>query len=333
MNSEPTNKRIAIIGCGYVGCALGEALLRAGHDVVGTTTSPQRVSEIEAVNGRVRKSGEDPSPKRKRGVGRPVACARGSDKHSAPACSDLGITPVVLEHAQTDRLHALLCDRDTVYLTLAAGRQRSDYREVYLEGVKNLLRAAEGTPVTRIVYTSSTQVYGQNDGSCVDECSPTEPQNENGRVLLAAEEALLDGTRAELSGEHASICATVVRLGGIHGPGRDLAERIRSAAGKQRTDGDAYVNLIHRDDIVTALVRLLDVAYRGVLNLTDDTPVKRRELYDGVINTAGLPPIRWTSNDAPPNLGKRVRSTLIKRTLGLTAEYPVYRSPPAGRSP
>lgn len=282
MNAEPARRRIAIIGCGYVGCALGDALVRAGHDVIGTTIVPQRASEIAA----------------------------------------LGITPLVVEHAQTDRLHTLLSDRGAVYLTLAAGRRRRDYREVYLEGMKNLLRAVKGTPVRRIIYTSSTQVYAQDDGSWVDESSPTEPQTENGRVLLATEQALLDGTRAEQSGYPAPIRGTVVRLGGIHGPGRDLTERIRAAAGQECSDGNCYVNLIHRDDIVTALVRLLDVPYGGILNLTDDAPVKRRELYDRIIAAAGLPPVRWTSGDASPKLGKRVRNTLIKRTLGLTLRYP-----------
>ncbi|MHC4696053.1 MAG: SDR family oxidoreductase [Planctomycetota bacterium] len=318
MNSEATNKRIAIIGCGYVGCALGETLVRAGHDVIGTTISPQRVAGIEA----------------------------------------RGIRPVVLEHAQTDRLHTLLSDCDAVYLTLAAGRKRGDYRKVYLEGVKNLLQACEGTPVKRIIYTSSTQVYGQENGTWVDESSPTEPQTENGRILLAAEQALLEGTcavirpanrpaagfstptggprrdsRSSDNSRSSEVCATVVRLGGIHGPGRDLIERVRAAADKERSDADAYVNLIHRDDIVTALVRLLEVPYGGVLNLTDDTPIQRRELYDRIITAADLPPVRWTMGDVSPSLGKRVRNTLIKRTLGLTLQYPGHASPATGRSP
>jgi hypothetical protein len=126
------------------------------------------------------------------------------------------------------------------------------------------------------------------------------------------------------SSEHVPICATVLRLGGIHGPGRDLGERIRRAAGQERGDGDAYVNLIHRDDIVTGLAELLDVPYAGVLNLTDGTPMKRRELYDGIITAADLPAIRWANTDTPPDLGKRIRNTLIKRTLGITLQHPSY---------
>ena len=152
---------IAIIGCGYVGCALGEALVKAGHHVIGTTTDPQRVREIEA----------------------------------------RGITPAVLEHARTDLLHAVLSDRTAVYLTIAAGRKHGNYPKVYLEGAHNVLHACKDAPVTRIIYTSSTQVYGQSDGSWVDESSATEPQTANGRVLLAAEQALLDGAHAHQSGE------------------------------------------------------------------------------------------------------------------------------------
>lgn len=278
MNSESAIKRIAIIGCGYVGRALGETLAAAGHDVIGTTTTPARVAEIEAA----------------------------------------GITPQIIELSQAEPLHALLGDRDAVFLTVAAGRGRRDYAEVYLNGVKNLLRAAEGTAVRRIIYTSSTQVYGQDDGSWVDESSPTQPQSQNGRILLEAEHALLAGV-AELTGD-ASVRATVVRLGGIHGPGRDLNKRILAAAGQARADGNAFVNLIHRDDIVAALVRLLEVGFEGALNLTDGAPVTRKELYDQVIASAGLPPIRWEASDTSAGLGKRVRNDLARKTLLVTPQ-------------
>jgi len=322
MNGKASDRRVAIIGCGYVGCALGEALVRAGHKVVGTTTSRRRVDEIDAVNTRLRTSGANLRPERKRGTAQPRACAGGSDDSAAIRQDDVGLTPIVLEHVETDRLHALLLDRDTVYLTLGAGRQRRDYRKVYLDGAKNLLVALRGTPVKRIIYTSSTQVYGQDDGGWVDESSPPKSRSENGRILIATEQALLDGVRGEQAGNLADICVTVLRLGGIHGPGRDLAERIRDSAGRERSDGDAYVNLIHRDDIITALVTLLDVPFAGVLNLTDGTPVERRKLYDGVIAAAGRPSIRWLQPHSPPGTGKRVKNDLAKKTLDLTIAHP-----------
>ncbi len=280
MTATTNRQRIAIIGCGYVGSALGKALVKAGHDVVGTTTTSARVEELRG----------------------------------------LGIEPAVLRHAATERFHELLQDREAAVLTIAPSGPERDYRAVYLDGARHFLKAAEHTAVRRVIYTSSTRVYGQNDGSWVDECLPNEPRDENGRILLETERALLEGGK-KLGGE-APAAVTVVRLGALYGPGRDMAEFVQRASGQQRDDGDGYVNWIHRDDVVAALGRLLGMPYHGILNLCDDHPIRRRELYDRMTADAGLPPVRWISPSGPPELGKRVRNNLIKRTLGLSLAHP-----------
>ena len=282
MSSVQTRPRIAILGCGYVGSALGKALVHRGHHVVGTTSTPSRAEEI----------------------------------------STLGIVPEVLQLSECERLRQLLLDRDVVYLTVAASSRCTDYRQIYPKGAKSLLRAVPGTAVRRIIYTSSTRVYGQQDGSLVDEASPTEPTDEDGRILLEAERILLE-TRTALDTSQ-SIALTVVRLSGIYGPGRDFTKRVLRFSGQERFDGDRYVNLIHRDDIVLVLLGLLDLRHHGVFVLSDDRPTKRRVHYDRVIANAGLPSIRWLNNDSSTKLGKRVRNDLIKRTLDLELKYPTH---------
>jgi nucleoside-diphosphate-sugar epimerase len=275
------SERIAIIGCGYVGSALGAALVRRGHHVIGTTTSPDRAAELTA----------------------------------------LGIAPNVVEHAAVDRLHQVLCDRDVVFLTVAPRARGERYADVYLAGVRHVLSAARDTCVRRIIYTSSTRVYAQDDGSWVDETAPTEPADEDGRTLLDAERELLDGAR---SNTPKAIAATVVRLAGIYGPGRDSAVRIRSAAGTERGDGDVYVNLVHVDDIVMALAALLPTRHHGVLNLADDRPELRREYYDRALLAEDLPLIRWDSSRGGGPRGKRIRNGAIKRLLNLELTHPTH---------
>lgn len=282
MSAMPEHQRIAIIGCGYVGSALGEALVHAGHHVVGTTKSPARADALRA----------------------------------------LGIEAAVLDTADTARLHELLRDRDAVVLCVAAGRKQGDYRGVYLGSAHSLISAVKGTPVQRVVYTSSVGVYGQTDGSWVDESSPVEPREENGRILLETERTLLGGAEA-LAGDP-PMGVSVVRLAGIYGPNRDLTARIKACAGSRRSDGEAFLNLIHLEDIVAALAALLPVRHHGVLNLSDDGPTTRREYYDRVIGQAGLPPIQWVRGDSPLNRAKRIRNDLIKQTLGLTLEHPTH---------
>ena len=146
-------------------------------------------------------------------------------------------------------------------------------------------------------------------------------------ALTAA--ALLAAEHAALSHEP-EICATVVRLGAIYGPGRDLSERIGRAAGTRRTDGRPFVNLIHSDDVVAALGKLLNHRHHGPLNLVNDKPISRQELYDTVLKQLALEPVTWDEpTDIPPaGLGKRVGNDLIKRTLGLSLEHPSFTPSP-----
>ena len=96
-------------------------------------------------------------------------------------------------------------------------RDPAAYRRAYVEGLVNLL-ARLPTPGPRVIFTSSTSVYGQDDGSWVDEASPTLPPRETGRILLEAE-AALSGSGRDFS---------ILRLGGIYGPGRTrLLETVR----------------------------------------------------------------------------------------------------------
>lgn len=271
---------LAIIGCGYVGSALAKALAGAGHDVVATTTSADRLDEI---------------------------------------CS-LGAHAELLDIADVDRLGTILADRQAVYLTIAPKERGADYRDVYLAAARSLAKAVRPTPVRRIIYTSSTRVYGQDDGGWVDETSPTKPRDEQGNILVETEETLLE-TKSECRD---ALAVSVVRLGGIHGPERDLVERAKTMAGTQRSGGDVFANLIHRDDIVTALSRLLDVAHQGALNLCDDKPEPRRAIYDRIIAQAGLDPIRWMDGSGSDGLGKRVRNDRIKNLLGLALAHPVH---------
>ncbi len=270
--------RVAILGCGYLGSALARRLIRDGHNVVATTTTPDRVAEIEA----------------------------------------LGARAVVVELAQTDQCGDVLADRDVAILTAGAARAKRSYGEVYLQGARSLIQAAAGSPVRRIIYTSSTRVYGQDDGEWVDETSPTEPESENGRVLAETERCLLEGARAL-----DATCA-VARLSGISGPGRDPRERVRARAGQELSGGSVYVNLVHVDDVVSAMAALVASAFGGVMNVTDDHPTLRRDYYDKLIAAAGLTPIRWDDAPGAPVRGKRVRNDLMKRTLDISLEHPSH---------
>ena len=273
--SDQLPQHILILGCGYVGTALAKRLVLDGHNVVATTTTDSRMREI----------------------------------------ADLGAMPLLLSLRESDRLHDALADREVVFLCVASGRKGQSYGELYAQGARRLVGACRNTAVRRIVYTSSTRGYAQDDGSWVDEDSPTNPLDDDGQALVAAEQVLLDAPRMEFVPPESFV--SVLRLGGIHGPGRELAPRVHKAAGTNRSDGNAFLNLIHLEDIVETMTKLLTVEYRGVLNVCDGRPVLRRELYDREIARVGILPIRWTKT-CDAIRGKRVCIERLRRTLQLS---------------
>jgi nucleoside-diphosphate-sugar epimerase len=245
--SSSSLQRIAILGCGYVGRAVGARLVEGGLQVSGSTT------RVEASEDLAR----------------------------------LGIEPWVLQLGEPNRVRDFLKSADAVLIAVAPRAPHATYRSVYLEGMRCVLAALQHARVRHILYTSSTSVYAQRDGSWVDETSPTQPTSENAQVLVQTEGELLNGAA------RIGITATILRLAGIIGPGRGPANRLKSAAGAQRDDGAGFVNLVHRDDIVEACVRLVEAPLANVLNLSDGRPTRRQEYYDRLMEAAGWPPIRW----------------------------------------
>jgi len=219
--------RVLICGCGYVGSALGLLLAAEGHEVFGLRRDPSKLPRA--------------------------------------------ITPVRADLSVSLAFDVLPPDLDVVVYAVspstAGGSDRDDaYRAAYVDGPRNLLAALEAqASIRRLLFVSSTGVYGQTGGEWVDEASPTEPKTVSGKLLLEGERLVLAGP----------VPAIVLRLGGIYGPGRTgMIERAPEAppGGPPR-----YANRIHRDDCAGAILHLLalpnpDPIYLGV----DGDPADRR---------------------------------------------------------
>lgn len=273
--------RIAVVGCGYVGTALGKRLCQDGvaSELVATTTSNKRLVGLESL---------------------------GFEARRVELPDDVGGLAEVLRGCKM------------AYFTAAPARARGvdDYRRLYVDGARALLTACGSLGVPRLIYTSSSAVYGQQDGSWVDESSSTDPGSERGRALLEAERLLLDAATTDLQ-------VSVLRLSGIYGPDRGPQRVLDRVSGQERSDGAAFLNLIHCDDVVEALVRLAGIPHDGLLNWSDDQPVTRRDFYDPLLAEAGLDAARWVEGDTP-ELGKRISNALAKRVLGLELLHPRY---------
>ncbi len=207
-----------------------------------------------------------------------------------------------------------------VHCASSGGGGVAAYREVYLEGARHMNRHQADA---RRILVSSTSVYGQIDGAWVDEVSPTTPAAETSRVLV------------ETEGEAVSARAIVVRAAGIYGPGRaTLFEKFRRGEAVMEGDGSRWVNQVHRDDLVAALIQLLEGGTPGeIYNAADDEPVMLRDFYAWCSAKLArpLPPV----GEANPNrkrglTNKRVSNRKLRAT-GWALRFPTFREGLADR--
>jgi nucleoside-diphosphate-sugar epimerase len=269
--------RVLIAGCGYVGEAAADAFHERGWEVEGWTATDESATKLS-------------------GRPYPVRTVDITDRSAVSSAS--GECDVVI-HCVSSR-----------------GGDEEQYRRLYFEGAKNLLRAF---PRATLLFTSSTSVYAQSDGSVVDESSPAEPRHEKGKILRETEELVL------------AAGGIVARLGGIHGPHRSFFLS-RLLEGRTPSEAnDRLINQVHRDDIVSALVLLADrrTDCRGeVFNVVADQPVKASAAYEWL--SARLKrPLVSDAADAPQRKrgesNKQVSNRKL-RALGWVPRYPDFES-------
>ena len=209
-----------------------------------------------------------------------------------------------------------------IYAASPGGRDDAYYRTAYVEGLRNLLAALSAQQQTprRIVFVSSTAVYGQTRGEWVDESSPTEPAHFSGKRLLEAE-ALLRAS------DYPSV---VLRLGGIYGPRRiRLVEDVRQGRASIARGGPRYTNRIHRDDCVGALDHLIELAEPAACYLgVDSDPADEADVLRWLAGVLGASTPREALRDEPRTErrsgSKRCRNALLVSS-GYAFKYPGYR--------
>lgn len=279
--------RVLIVGCGYVGMALAERLLREGHDV----TAWRRRGAIDS----------PATPTAPRWVAADI-----TRPESLPAASEPFDVVV-----------------NTVASTVGGAE---DYQRVYLDGTRHLLAWLRSAPPRHFIYTSSTGVYGQDDGSGVDEGCPTQPAAPTARVLVEAEQELLRGHR------ESGFPAIILRLAGIYGPGRGYWLR-QFLAGEARIEGDGsrILNMIHRDDVVNAVSAAMARGRAGeIYNVVDDEPVTQLEVFRWLSTRLGrpMPPLADAVEFGARRRGvtnKRILNHKLRVELGARLDYPTFR--------
>ncbi len=270
--------RVLIAGCGYIGQAAADLLHAADWVVEGWTRSAESAASLSA----------KPYPVREVDISKPAQLAE-----CGPAAA--GFDAVV-------------------HCVSSSGGDAEMYRKVYLDGARNLLETFRRS---KLLFTSSTSVYAQRDGSWVTEESDAKPMRETSRVLLETERLVLADS------------GVVMRLAGIYGPGRSaLLNKFLKGTAIIDPENDRFVNQVHRDDIASALLLLLSREAEGaqIYNVVDDQPTLQSECYRWLAQRLNrpLPPTgRSMQERKRGDSNKRVSNTKL-RALGWTPQYPTF---------
>lgn len=207
-----------------------------------------------------------------------------------------------------------------VYSAAATNHDEAGYQAAYVEGLKHTLNwlKQHGQQPKRLLFVSSSGVYVQQGGEWVDETSPTEATNYSGRIMLQAEQVALQS----------AVPASVVRLTGIYGPGRErLLGQVRQGY-RVAVDPPLYGNRIHADDAAGLLAFLLkadqqgealDDCYIGV----DNEPAPLAEVVNWLRERLGV--TEWADEASVRRAGSKRCSNARAKALGWEPRYPSYR--------
>jgi nucleoside-diphosphate-sugar epimerase len=282
-----------IVGCGYVGLPLGAELVRQGHEVFGLRRSASAANEMKSA----------------------------------------GIQPLVGDVTRLKTLAKLPRQFDWALNCVAAGGSADNYRQIYLEGNRNLVSWLAESPPEKFIYTSSTSVYGQNDGSIVTEKSPVKPDAETAKVLVEAETCLLAKGGSRGRSPHLKFPAVILRVAGIYGPERGhWFEQFLKNEARIEGDGSRYLNMIHRDDVAGCIIAALKNGRAGeIYNAVDDEPVRQIDFFKWLAETLGKPLPPSVSENAGivrkrGATNKRVSNQKLKMELGHQFKHPNFRS-------
>lgn len=207
-----------------------------------------------------------------------------------------------------------------VYSAAATDHDEAGYRAAYVEGLQHVLGwlKENGQQPKRLLFVSSSSVYGQQDGEWVDETSPTVAGGYSGRLMLEAEQVALGS----------GIPASIVRLTGIYGPGREwLLTQVRRGY-RVAIEPPLYGNRIHVDDAAGLMAFLLEADRRGVslddLYIgVDDAPAPLAEVVGWLREYLNV--TEWAEDASVRRAGSKRCSNARAKALGWEPEYASYR--------
>ncbi|GGA99177.1 SDR family oxidoreductase [Agarivorans gilvus] len=261
-------KRISIVGCGWLGLPLAQNLLQQGFHILGSRRQLAELAELH---------------------------------HLGIEAYQLELNPEI----DSNNIAALL-DCDLLIINIPP-RRKTNTAEFHIAQIQHLLDAAERYQVKRVLFISSTSVYGAQQG-LVDESTPRQPETNSGKALKQIEDDLLSRQAFQ---------ASVLRFSGLVGgqrkPGRFLS-------GKTVSGASSPVNIIHRDDCIALISRLIHRDQWGeCFNACSDQHPQKQAFYNLAAQQLGVAPPQF---DQQGGSNKIISNHKIKSSLNYQFQFP-----------
>lgn len=271
------NKNISILGCGWLGFPLAQKLIDTGYEVKGSTTSENKIEILKS--------------------------------HK--------IEPFLInleENQIVGNVSEFLNNSEILIIDIPPGLRKvttTTSEKIFVNKIKTLLPFVENSTIKKVIFVSSTSVYGDTDSiPTVTELSDLQPDTESGKQLMEVEHLL-----------KANLCfqTVIIRFGGLIGEDRNP---IYMLAGKSNiANPDAPINLIHQFDCIDIIVELVKNSKEG--NLFNDTfnavfpyHPTRKEYYTKLAIAKNLTLPTFTAQQK--SLGKIISSVKLQQVLAYT---------------
>ncbi|WPO79982.1 NAD-dependent epimerase/dehydratase family protein [Flavobacterium sp. KACC 22761] len=261
-------KQISILGCGWLGFPLAKKLIEKGNSINGSTTSENKLAILK----------------------------------------DSGINPflVTLESESiSESINAFLSESEILIIDIPPKLRAinaDSEKKVFVEKIKNLIPFIEKSEIKKVLFVSSTSVYGDDNSIITEETIPN-PETESGRQLFLTENLLQENQNFE---------TTILRFGGLIGEDR---HPVKFLAGKENLENpDAPINLIHLNDCIGIIEEIINQSkWSEVFNAVAPFHPTREEFYSQKAIKMNLPEPKFSSEKS--NIQKVISSEKTETVL------------------
>lgn len=255
------SKAIAILGCGWLGLPLAEHFISLKYLVNGSTTDKGKLSTLKKA----------------------------------------GVNPFLVQVNESEiegDIQGFLNHMDVLVVNIPPKLRKPPFED-YTAKIALLIRHLENSSISKVVFVSSTSVYGEVEG-IVTEATKPKPTTESGKQLLASENLLLKSRAFK---------TTIIRFGGLIGPNRHPIHHLSGK--KDLSNGDELVNLIHLQDCIRLIHNVMEHSLENpIVNGVYPYHPTKREFYKEAAKKRGLPPPKYSKENVK-TIKKAVKSNIF----------------------